>query len=149
MVMSQKCQYALRAVFELAKHTESGPLKIGKIAEVQDIPVRFLENILSQLKRSGLVASRRGNEGGYLLTRPPREISLGDVIRFVEGPIKVVECSGTQGSMHCKLEKDCILRPVWEEAREALKKIYDNTSFQDLLEKQQKNSQEVPGSFSI
>jgi Rrf2 family cysteine metabolism transcriptional repressor len=83
MQISQKCQYALRAVFELAVRTKEGPIKVGVIAEAQAIPTRFLEVILNQLKRGGFVESRRGNAGGYALAKSPAELTMGDIIRFV------------------------------------------------------------------
>ena len=79
MAISQKCQYALRAVFELAKHYGQGPVKIADIAKAQAIPLRFLEVILSQLRQGGFAGSRRGNEGGYLLVRSPREFATGHI----------------------------------------------------------------------
>ena len=91
-MISQKCQYALRAIFDLAKHYGQGPVKIGDVAEAQAIPPRFLEVILSQLKQGGFVESRRGAEGGYLLARAPRQLVVGEVLRFVEGPLGPIVC---------------------------------------------------------
>src|SRR5512133_2739522 len=92
MIVTQKCQYAMRAVFELARREGQGPVKINEIAEAQAIPQRFLENILNQLKQSGILESRRGKEGGYLLARPSREITAGMIIRLVEGSICAIDC---------------------------------------------------------
>jgi Rrf2 family protein len=86
MPISQKTQYAVRAVFELAKRQGRGATKISEIAEAQAIPQRFLENILNHLKGGGFVESVRGKEGGYLLVRPAKELTVGQVLRFVEGP---------------------------------------------------------------
>ena len=83
MAISQKCQYALRAIYELALHQDEGPCKIGAIAEAQSIPVRFIENILNSLKAAGFVDSVRGKDGGYYLLRKADEITVGEVIRFV------------------------------------------------------------------
>jgi len=93
MQISQKCQYALRAVFELARRPREAPVKVGDIAEAQAIPPRFLEIILNQLKRGGFVESRRGASGGYSLARSPDELTMGEIIRFVEGPFKPVSCT--------------------------------------------------------
>lgn len=92
MSLSQKCYYAIRAVFELAKAPSGRAVKIGEIAERQQIPVKFLEAILGQLKRGGFVESRRGADGGYLLLRPAGGITVGDIIRYVEGPLHPVKC---------------------------------------------------------
>ena len=87
MAITQKSKYALRATLELAVRFGQGPISIGEIAKAQAIPARFLEAILAQLKRAGLVESRRGNEGGYVLSRPPARISVGDVLRVVQGTL--------------------------------------------------------------
>src|SRR5947199_6709344 len=85
--VSAKTDYALRAVAEIAAADAEGPVKGERIALAQDIPLRFLENILSELRNAGIVESRRGAEGGYLLARPPQDIALADVIRAVDGPL--------------------------------------------------------------
>src|SRR5437660_11943416 len=87
MRVSAKTDYALRAAAELAAATDDAPVKGERIAVAQDIPLRFLENILSELRNAGIVESRRGAEGGYLLARPAGEIALADVIRAVDGPL--------------------------------------------------------------
>lgn len=85
MAITQKCQYALRAIYELARRQQEGPCKIGAVAEAQNIPVRFLENILSSLKSAGVVDSARGKDGGYFLAKPANAITVGEVIRFIQG----------------------------------------------------------------
>src|SRR5207247_5723992 len=87
MRVSAKVDYAVRAGAELAAAAGEGPVKGDRIAQAQEIPLKFLENILLDLKHAGLVQSQRGAEGGYWLARPPEEISLADIIRAVEGPI--------------------------------------------------------------
>jgi len=134
MHLSQKCQYALRAVFELCRRQGQGPIKIADVAKAQAIPVRFLEQILSQLRQGGFVESRRGNGGGYLLTRCPREITLGEVIRFIEGPIEPVECMSSSGPDQCPLRSACVFMPIWHKAQEALATVYDDSSFQGLID---------------
>ena len=100
-ITPKKNQYALRAIFELAKHQGKGPKKISEIAEVQAIPLRFLEVILSQLKGSGLVKSKRGFYGGYYLTRSPDKISVGDVLRFMDKPVKSDHCVACVSNANC------------------------------------------------
>ena len=90
MAVSSKCYYALRAIYALAEHASDEPLKIAEIAERELIPVRFLEVILGQLKGGGFVRSRRGAEGGYSLARPSGSITIGEVMRYVDGPIAPV-----------------------------------------------------------
>jgi Rrf2 family protein len=134
MAISQKCYYALRAVLELAGAGEGGSLKIAEIATRQRIPLKFLEAILNQLKKGGFVTSRRGNAGGYQLARPARRLTVGDVIRFVEGPLAPARCA--QGRRGCGQSRDCcVFWPVWVQAEKALAAVYDGVSFQDLVER--------------
>ncbi len=132
MAITQKCQYALRAIYELARRHNDGPCKIGTIAEVQGIPVRFLENILNNLKSAGFVDSARGKDGGYYLLRDADSITVGEVIRFVQGPLAPVECT-TRIDDDCDFFEDCVFRPLWDEARKALETVYNGTTFQDLV----------------
>lgn len=143
MIVTQKCQYAMRAVFELAKREGRGPVKINEIAEVQAIPQRFLENILNQLKQGGVVESRRGKEGGYLLARPAGEITTTTIIRLIEGPVYAVECtSSTGGEERCPLRGDCVFLPLWDRARQALEAVYDATTFADLVRQEQERKEQ-------
>ena len=90
MLVTQKNQYALRAIFELAKYRGQGPVKVIEIAQAQNIPMRFLEVILGQLKRSGMVESKRGYTGGYTLLRDPKKVTVGDIFRAMDeslGPV--------------------------------------------------------------
>ncbi len=149
MLVPQKSQYALRAVFELAKRFGQGPMKISDIAEAQAIPPRFLEVILSHLKRAGFLESRRGSEGGYSLTRPPEKLSVGDVLRFMQGDVSLVECVAGNSKGRCPLYGDCVFLPMWSEVAKAISDVYEGTSFQDLVEKDKKKSGEYVPSYSI
>lgn len=136
MSVTQKCQYALRAVYELALRQDSSPCKIGVIAESQGIPVRFLENILNGLKGAGFVDSARGKDGGYYLTRGADKITVGEVIRFIQGPFDPVDCNSRLDAS-CNIFDDCVFRPLWEKARLALDVVYDGTTIQDLVDQTQ------------
>lgn len=149
MSVSQKCQYALRAVFELAKHYEQGPAKISEIADAQAIPIRFLEVILNQLKQGGFTDSRRGKEGGYTLIRSPRELTVGDIIRFVEGPLGPVECVNAKPMERCPLRGDCIFLPLWERVKDAVTEIYDSATFEDLVEAERRKDVNYMPEYTI
>lgn len=140
MYIPQKCQYALRAIFELAKHNGQGPVKIAEIAGVQAIPVRFLEVILSQLKQAGFVTSQRGNKGGYILVRSPAELTVGEVMQFMQGPVGPVDCVVGGSKDKCPLYGDCAFLPMWEKVREAISEVYDNTTFQDLVNQEKQKA---------
>jgi Rrf2 family protein len=139
MLVSQKCQYALRALFELAKREGEGPVRIADVAEAQAIPPRFLEGILGQLKQAGFVRSHRGSRGGYELARPAGGLTVGEVMRFVEGPLSPVMCALAGAESDCPLRGECVFLPMWEEAQRAISEVYDNTTFADLV------AQEVRG----
>jgi Rrf2 family protein len=143
--ISQKCQYALRAIFELACRQGQGPVRIADIAEAQAIPGRFLEVILGQLKQGGFVESRRGAEGGYMSARPAAAVSMGDVIRFVDGPISPVKCIQDADHSNCPLDGDCVFMGVWTRVQNAMSDIYDQTTMADLVaEYRAKSSRFVP-----
>jgi len=147
--VSHKCQYALRAVFELARRQGKGAIKICVIARVQAIPQRFLENILYQLKQAGIVESKRGKNGGYLLSRDARKLAVGDVIQVINGPITVVDCESNNGGNMCSFDKDCVFWPLWEQARKALLDVYGKTTFADLIERDIRRKGAMPPTYSI
>ena len=126
-------QYALRALFELAKFRGRGPKKISEIAQAQSIPVRFLEVILSLLKGSGLVNSKRGFYGGYYLVRPPEQITVGEILKFLEKPHDPDHCVACVSNSDCPFNTDCAFAPMWNKVREAMYKVYDGTTLQDLI----------------
>ena len=132
-ITPKKNQYALRAIFELAKHRGKGPRKISEIAEVQSIPLRFLEVILGQLKGSGLLESKRGFYGGYTLTRSADKISVGEVLRFMDKPMGSENCGACVSTSNCPFSGNCAFAAMWNRVNEAIFDIYDSTTIQDLL----------------
>ena len=139
-VAPKKTQYALRAIYELAKQRGKGPTKISAIAEAQAIPLRFLEVILSQLKGSGLVESKRGFYGGYALARSPENITVGDILRFMQGASSPIDCLACVSKSHCPFDGKCAFLAMWNKVNEAIFEIYDQTTIQDLLDKEPRES---------
>jgi len=131
--VSQKSRYALKAVLELSVRFGQGPVSISQIAKTQAIPARFLEAILAQLKRGGFVASRRGNEGGYILARPPAEVTVGDVLRVLQGPPLATLCAN-HPQAECPHGGNCVFTKLWERACTAVDAVYDTTNFQAMTE---------------
>jgi Rrf2 family cysteine metabolism transcriptional repressor len=123
--ISVKGEYALQAIFDLASQRQGEPVKIAEIARRQHIPQKFLELILASLKQGGFVESRRGAEGGYLLARGPESITVGEVLRFVEGP--------AQGKARSRRKTDCPFAGMWQDVDQAVNAIVDQTTFADLL----------------
>ncbi|MBW2367358.1 MAG: Rrf2 family transcriptional regulator [Deltaproteobacteria bacterium] len=133
MLITKKNQYALRAVFELARQQGKGPIKISNIAETQAIPERFLEVILGQLRKSGFVKSKRGYQGGYELVPSPDELTVGDIMRFLHKDLETDLCMAPIPESNCPFQDSCAFSPMWKQVREAMFKVYDGTSIQDLL----------------
>lgn len=130
MHVTAKADYAIRAVVELADSSQSSPRKVDEIARAQDIPVSFLENILTQLRSSGIVRSQRGPEGGYWLARPAMEVNLAQVIRAVEGPLV-----GVRGQRPEELEyagSAESLQQVWLALRANLRKVLEHVTLADV-----------------
>jgi Rrf2 family cysteine metabolism transcriptional repressor len=121
-------------VLELAKHSGEGPTKISLIAHAQAIPVRFLEVILNRLKRSGLIDARRGVYGGYFLTRPPDQITVADIMTFLQGPVASAACSACTDKAHCPHGRRCAFSAMWNRVNRAVLQVYTETTIQDLLE---------------
>jgi Rrf2 family protein len=134
LIPHKRGQYALRAIYELAKHMGEGPIKISDIASAQAIPRRFLEVILNQLKGSGIVKSKRGLYGGYTLAKPPDQISVGDVFRFLQKDRDVSSCIACVAQKACPFSEQCAFSSLWHQVKTAAYNIYDKTTMQDLLE---------------
>ena len=123
--VSVKGEYALQAIFDLASQSTGEPTKIADIAHRQDIPQKFLELILASLKQGGFVESRRGAEGGYLLARRPETITVGEVLRFIEGR--------REERSRLRKEPDSPLAQLWDRVNGAVNSILDTTTFAQLV----------------
>ena len=142
--VSQKCQYALRALFELSARFETGKITtVADIASSQNIPIRFLEQILNKIRTGGFIDSRRGKQGGYIMALAPSAISVGEIIRFIEGPEDSIECIKNNRSSQCRFDMGCAFKDLWTRAKDSMTDIFDGTTFQDLVDKQKKSSKVV------
>jgi len=144
MRISTKGDYATRALQDLALHYDQGPIAIERVAARQGLPVRYLEQLLLTLKRAGFLLSKRGVNGGYSLAKPPARITLGEILRTVDGPIEAIYC--VDQPQECARGSDCVLRDVWSEVGRAVSAIVDHTTLQDLCDRlRQKASEPAPG----
>ncbi len=132
MMISTKGRYALKIMIDLAENTGERPVSIKSISGRQDISVKYIEQIISSLVKSELVKSVRGSQGGYFLTRCPKDYSVGEILRAAEGGISPVECVSADKTP-CEKENICLLRPLWEELDEAVNKVLDSHSLADLI----------------
>jgi Rrf2 family cysteine metabolism transcriptional repressor len=149
MSVSSKCYYALRAIYALAEHGGPEPMKIAEIAEREQIPIRFLEVILGQLKSGGFVQSRRGAEGGYRLSRAAEELTVGEVMRYVDGPIAPVDCVSQSRPKECEFHGECHFFGFWGRVRQAISDVVDRTTFADLMREEQQRKQGYVGEWTI
>jgi Rrf2 family protein len=133
MRLSARGQYGVRAVVELARHYDLGPTPLRQIAKAQEISSSYLEQILRQLRRCGLVESRRGAHGGYFLARSPREITVGQVLRALEGPIAPAACASEGESRPCERVDNCSTRIAWLRLRDGIAAALDGMTIADLV----------------
>ncbi|WP_139492425.1 RrF2 family transcriptional regulator [Brevibacillus dissolubilis] len=132
MKVSSKGEYALRALLVLGQH-DGQVLSISDIADKTLVTVRYLEQILLQLKKLGYVSSKRGAQGGYRLKLAPQEINIGEVIRRLEGPLSPMSCASVTAYEPCQLEAGCMLKPLWTLVRDTIAHVLEQTTLDDLL----------------
>jgi Rrf2 family protein len=139
-MISQKAKYALRALLVLCKAPAETSLMIGEISKTQAIPKKFLEQILLELKRAGIVSSRRGRLGGYVLLRPADKLTFGEVLRLIDGPIAPLPCLSKiayRRCADCQDEATCEIRHVFAGVVNAQRQVLDHTTFADAIRKDQ------------
>src|SRR5258708_4118774 len=135
-MLSMKAKYGLRAMTVLAREYGRGPVLIANLATAEKIPHKFLEAILLDLKRKGILESKKGKGGGYNLRKPPSEVSLGELIRVLDGPIALLSCVSQTAYERCEEcvdETTCGLRQVMKEVRDATATILDGTTLAEVL----------------
>lgn len=132
MKLSTKGKYGVRALFEIARNFGKGPLTIREIAGRQQISLSYLEQILHRLGKAGIIESVRGPHGGYELARRPADLTIGDVVRALEGPIALSHCL-EPGVSGCYQADDCVARMVWSRVGEKIEEALDSITFEQLL----------------
>ena len=140
MKITYKGDYAIKTILDLALNY-GNLVTIHDLAKRANIPIKFLEQVLLDLKKGGFVESRRGKTGGYLLAKQPSQIKLGDVIRFIDGPVEPIACL-EKGYAGCNDIYRCVLRKIWQDVTKATCGIIDKVTFEDLINeiKSQKNA---------
>ena len=149
MRLSKKSQYALKALFELAVRDSGQPVRVSEVAAAQNIPPRFLEVILNELRHAGFVESRRGNEGGYLLARGADELNIGEVIDFLEGPFLLAGDNNGNGNSNETYFGDLAFAQLWGRVNTAATDILRNTSFAELVEYEETNKGPYAVNYTI
>ena len=131
MKLTTRSRYGTRMILDMALHGQNGPVRIKDIAARQGVSVKYLEKLVRDLKEAGFVRSRRGPRGGHELDKPLAAISVGDIVRALEGDLSLVECGDEAGP--CPRQADCLTRGVWMEAARAMHEKLDSITLADLV----------------
>lgn len=134
MKISTKGRYGLRALIDLAQYSEIEPVSISSISARQGISERYLEQIMSLLKKAGLVKSIRGAGGGYVLAKEMSGISVGDILRALEGSLEPVECAAFHQNEECEAAGGCVTKYVWQRINESINQTVDEINLEQLVE---------------
>ncbi len=132
--LSTKGRYGLRALIDLAQYSSGGPVSTASISARQDISERYLEQLMSMMKKAGLVKSIRGAGGGYVLAKDMCEISVGDVLRALEGSLEPVDCAGLEPEGMCSASDSCVAKYVWQRINESINRTVDEIRLDQLVD---------------
>lgn len=133
MILSTKGRYGLKIMFELSKNYGLGTMSLKDIARNQDLSETYLEQLIAPLRKSGLVKSIRGAQGGYELSREPQEITVGEVIRVLEGPLAPSDCV-IDNEPECSKADYCVTRTIWEKIMESINNVIDSITLKDMID---------------
>ena len=147
MKISTRIRYGTRAMLELASHYGEGAIELKEIAHKENIPPKYLEQLITPLRTAGLVRSARGSKGGYSLGKPPSEIYLKDVYEVLEGPVSLVDC--LRDARVCQKVSSCVTRDIWGEVSEAIGEIFCSVTLQDMLERKKQKEGMAPSMYEI
>jgi Rrf2 family protein len=139
--LSKKCKYALRALYALTREYGNGPVLMSKLSHAEKLPHKFLEVILWELKQKGFVISKTGKRGGYQLAKPPSSITIGSIIRTIDGPLAPLPCASETAYRRCEEcvdESRCGTRIMMRQVRDAMAAILDGTSLADICKQVEK-----------
>ena len=136
MKLSTKITYGVRALFDIAYHSCGIPAKVNDIARRQGISARYIEQIFIKFKKADIIKTVRGPKGGYMLAKKPEKISLGDIIRSIEGDIELVSCKpANDGEGECSMSKNCVTAPIWSDLNNKVSSFFDSISIKDLCDR--------------
>jgi Rrf2 family protein len=133
--LTTKGRYGLRAVIDLAKYAKNEPVSLSDVAERQSISISYLEQLIAKLKKAGVVQSTRGAQGGYSLAKNPEEISVGEILRALEGSLSPVDCSAVdgEGETECSASNFCVTKYVWKRINDSINDTVNNMFLSELL----------------
>lgn len=138
MKLSTKGRYGLQAMVDLAVYSKEKHISLKSIAERLCMSENYLEQLMALLKKNGLVSSVRGAQGGYFLAKDADAITIGEILRALEGSLAPTDCTCEDNTYHCTLDGKCVTRSVWEQIRDSINKVVDNISLKQLMEDYEK-----------
>jgi Rrf2 family protein len=144
VILSTKGRYGLKMMYELALHNGAGPMSLKEVAQKQQLSETYLEQLIAHLKKAGLVTSIRGAQGGYELARKPEEITVGEIIRVLEGPLAPSECV-LDDEPECSKADYCVTRLIWEKIRDSINNVIDSITLKDMVNDYYKLKQKKEG----
>lgn len=142
MKLSTRARYGLRALIDLGVHSEDEAVSLQSIAARQELSLSYLEQLMAMLKKAGLVKSTRGAQGGYMLKKPADEISVGEILRVLEGGLDAVECPGIEGEGGCQGADLCVAKVVWKRINDSITNAVDHFMLSELIEESKKVQEE-------
>lgn len=149
MQISYKTDYALKVILHLSGNYPDKLDHIKDISQKQDIPKKFLEQVLLLLKKGGFVMSKKGPRGGYFLKKAPHQITMGDIIRYIDGSASPISCIDAGNEESCNFSSFCVLRPVFQEVEKAVSDIIDKKNFKELLKEEKKFKAKAAQNYQI
>ena len=132
MLLSTKGRYGIRAMYDLAVNFQEGPQPVKAISERQGIPEAYLEQLVAPLRRAGLLKSQRGSSGGYILARQPQEVSIGAIVRALEGPLAPASCVLEEEA--CEQSQMCAMHSLWRRMYDGMNDLFDSITLKQMLE---------------
>lgn len=137
MRLSTRGRYGLKAMYQLAMHYGEGPIPLKQIADKENLSENYLEQLVSQLRREGLLNSVRGAQGGYMLAMPPKDITVGNILRILEGNLAPADCI-IEDDYECANEDNCVTKLVWIKIKDSIDQVVDSITLQDMIEESKK-----------
>jgi len=134
MKLTTQSRYGVRAIFDIAYHSDGLGTQVNDISRRQGISSRYIEQIFQKLRKGKIISSKRGPRGGYFLARKPEQISIGEIIRITEGGLDPVFCVNDNSKKSCERSNECVTRMVWREAGKRLNEYFDSVTVQDLCD---------------
>ncbi len=138
MRLSTRSRYGVRMMFEFALKFNQGPVFLKEVASMQGISFKYLSKLVIPLKSAGLLQSVRGASGGYMLAKHPSEITIRMIVEKLEGDVSLVECTGNPNA--CKRNTNCVARTIWKRTDEAIMKVLDDITLQDMVDEYRRSS---------